>query len=50
MNSLLETIGDTPLIRLDNITRNLKVNIFVKLEFMNPSGSIIISNRKVKIT
>jgi len=33
-------IGNTPLIRLKRLTKGLKVNIFAKLEYLNPAGSI----------
>jgi len=39
-NSILNLIGDTPIIKLNNISRKFSVNIWVKLENMNPSGSI----------
>ena len=39
-NYLLSTIGNTPLVKLQNINLNPKVEIYVKLEFFNPSGSI----------
>jgi len=39
-NSILELIGDTPVIRLNRISRNIKSDILVKLEYTNPSGSI----------
>ncbi len=35
--SILDAIGDTPLIKLRNITDG---NVFVKAEFLNPGGSI----------
>ena len=38
--NLLETIGNTPLIKLNNITKGLKSTIWAKLEFMNPGGSV----------
>lgn len=38
--NLLETIGNTPLVELKNVTKNIKANVFSKLEFMNPGGSI----------
>lgn len=40
--SLLELIGHTPLVRLRNVTLGVApgVEIWVKLEFMNPSGSV----------
>lgn len=37
---LLDAIGNTPLVKLDKIARNFKANIFAKLEFMNPGGSV----------
>jgi cysteine synthase A len=40
VNSMLELIGNTPLLRLKRITKETKANIFVKCEFLNPSGSI----------
>ena len=39
-NSVTEAIGNTPLIKLKNITSNLKCDLFAKCEFFNPGGSI----------
>ena len=39
-NSVLLSIGDTPLVRLNKMTRGLDANVFVKLEFFNPTGSM----------
>lgn len=39
-NNVLETIGRTPLIKLNNITRDIKSLIYVKVEFFNPGGSV----------
>lgn len=39
-NSMQDLIGHTPLVRLGNINKNEKVNIFAKLELYNPSGSV----------
>jgi cysteine synthase A len=39
-NSILETIGNTPLIQLNHVTSNLKSKILVKLESRNPGGSV----------
>ena len=39
-NNVLETIGNTPLVKLNNITKSVKAKIYAKLEFMNPGGSI----------
>jgi len=38
--SLLETIGNTPLVELRRLTPNPNVRIFAKLEGQNPTGSI----------
>lgn len=38
--NLLSAIGNTPLIKLERISKGLKANIYAKLEFMNPGGSI----------
>jgi len=39
-NSILYTIGNTPLVKLNKITKNLCSTIYVKLEAFNPGGSI----------
>ena len=39
-DSVLETIGWTPLIRLSRITHGSRTPVFVKAEFFNPGGSI----------
>lgn len=41
-NSITETIGDTPLVRLNHLPamHGVKANIFAKLEFFNPLGSV----------
>jgi cystathionine beta-synthase len=39
-NSLIDLIGDTPLVRLDRIGRDLSAQLFAKLEFLNPGGSV----------
>jgi cystathionine beta-synthase/cysteine synthase A len=38
--TILDTIGKTPLVRLQNICPNPLVTILVKVEFMNPGSSI----------
>jgi cysteine synthase A len=38
--SILETIGNTPIVKLDNLYQNQEVEIFGKLESLNPGGSI----------
>jgi cysteine synthase A len=39
-NSVLETIGRTPLIKLNRITEGLDATIALKAEFFNPLGSV----------
>jgi cysteine synthase A len=41
-DSIIDTIGDTPLVRLPNLTRQLKPKgeVVAKLEFFNPIGSV----------
>lgn len=39
-NNVLETIGRTPLIRLNNIVREVKSTLYAKVEFFNPGGSV----------
>ena len=40
LNNILETIGNTPLIKLNKITRNLPCTILAKVEYFNPGNSI----------
>lgn len=37
---LKDNVGNTPIIKLENTSKNLSAEIFVKLEFLNPWGSI----------
>ncbi|CAA9300059.1 MAG: Cystathionine beta-synthase [uncultured Gemmatimonadaceae bacterium] len=39
-NSVLETIGWTPLIRLHKVTRGVRTPVYGKAEFFNPGGSV----------
>ena len=39
-NSVVETIGWTPLIRLNSVTRGIRTPVYAKAEFFNPGGSI----------
>ncbi len=38
--SLLELVGDTPLVRLDRMGRDLSCHLLAKLELLNPGGSV----------
>ena len=39
-NSLLDLVGNTPLVRLDRMGRDLTCHLVAKLEFMNAGGSV----------
>lgn len=39
-DSILGAIGNTPLVKLSRIGRDLPVPLYAKLEFMNPGGSV----------
>lgn len=39
-NNILETIGHTPLIRLNKLTRDLPCTVLAKVEYFNPGNSI----------
>ena len=39
-DSILETIGRTPVVRLNKIGKNLDCELFAKCEFFNPGGSV----------
>lgn len=39
-NNILETIGNTPLVRINNITKGLKATVYAKVETFNPGNSI----------
>ncbi|MCZ2402157.1 cystathionine beta-synthase [Paenarthrobacter sp. Z7-10] len=38
-NSVLDLIGNTPLVKLNKVTAGLQATVLVKLEYMNPGGS-----------
>ncbi len=40
LNNILETIGNTPLIRLNKITKDLPCTVLAKVEYFNPGNSI----------
>ena len=39
-NNIIETIGNTPLVKLNRITKDIKPNIYGKVEAFNPGGSV----------
>ena len=39
-NSIIETIGDTPLVKLNKVNKGIKGTILVKVEYFNPGNSM----------
>ncbi len=39
-NNILETIGNTPLVRMNNIVEDIKADVFAKVETANPGNSV----------
>lgn len=39
-DSVVDLIGNTPLVRLKNVTEGIKAQVFAKVEYLNPGGSI----------
>jgi cystathionine beta-synthase len=40
LDTFLDAMGDTPLVRLHSVTRGLRPTILAKLEMLNPGGSV----------
>jgi cystathionine beta-synthase len=38
--TVIDVIGGTPIVKLKNIAQHLKSEIYLKLEYLNPGGSI----------
>jgi hypothetical protein len=39
-NSLLDLVGGTPLVQLRRLTHGIAARVLVKLEYLNPGGSV----------
>ena len=39
-NNIVETVGNTPLVRLNSVTKGINATIALKCEFFNPLGSV----------
>jgi len=39
-NSIIETIGNTPLIKLNQVAKHIKATVLVKVEYFNPGHSV----------
>ncbi len=40
VNNILELVGNTPLVRINRLNQNSGVELYAKLEFINPGGSV----------
>ena len=40
LNSILEAIGKTPIVKLNRIGKTLSCQLYAKCEFLNPGGSV----------
>ena len=38
--NIVDTIGNTPIVKLNSVTEGLVSEIYAKLEFLNPGGSV----------
>lgn len=38
--NILDVVGNTPLVRLNNLTKNIQATVLAKLEYLNPGGSM----------
>lgn len=39
-DDVVQAIGNTPLVKLNKVTRGVRAQVYAKLEFMNPGGSV----------
>jgi len=39
-NNILELIGNTPLVKINHLTKGMKATVLAKIEFSNPCGSV----------
>lgn len=39
-DNILDCVGNTPLVRLNRLTRGLECTVYAKVEFFNPAGSV----------
>lgn len=39
-NSIIDTIGNTPIVRLNKLAKDIKGEVLVKVEYFNPGNSM----------
>ena len=44
-NNILETIGNTPMVKLNAITKEMEATVLAKVEYFNPGSSVKIEWR-----
>lgn len=40
LNNILEAVGNTPLVKLNRVTKDIRATVLAKVEFFNPGGSV----------
>ncbi|HEY5860221.1 MAG TPA: pyridoxal-phosphate dependent enzyme, partial [Actinomycetota bacterium] len=40
LDTFLDAMGDTPLVRLHSVTRGVEATVLAKVEMLNPGGSV----------
>ena len=38
-NTVIDLVGNTPLVRLNSVAKGIKATVLVKVEYLNPGGS-----------
>ena len=46
-NDIIETIGRTPLVKLNSVTDGVDATILLKCEFFNPLGSVFCDYNRI---
>ncbi|NUW11318.1 pyridoxal-phosphate dependent enzyme, partial [Streptomyces sp. CAI-21] len=39
-DSMVDLVGNTPLVRLNNVTEGIQATVLAKVEYFNPGGSV----------
>ncbi|MGZ6826118.1 MAG: pyridoxal-phosphate dependent enzyme, partial [Mycobacteriales bacterium] len=39
-NSIIDLVGNTPLVRLNRVTEGIAATVLAKVEYFNPGGSV----------
>ena len=44
VESVIDLVGNTPLVKLNSVTQGLAATVLAKVEYVNPGGSVASSN------